>query len=65
MQSTILGIFSCLIWSSAVLVSSLIINAFGTLRAAGLELLIAGFFLFGVALLRGELSSLNPNSAAS
>ncbi len=54
-QGTAIGITSCVIWSCAILVMSLLSTAFGAMRAAGIELLIAGMFLLAAAAARGDL----------
>ena len=62
LQGTLAGIVSCLIWSAAVLVMSLLATAFGPLRAAGLELGIAGVLLFISASMRGDLRRIGMHS---
>lgn len=55
LKGTLAGVVPCLIWSSAVLVMNRLSIPFGPLRAAGLELGMAGVVLVTVALLRGHL----------
>jgi drug/metabolite transporter (DMT)-like permease len=56
LQGTLAGIVPCLIWSSAVLVMNRLSAPFGPLRAAGLELGMAGALLVVAAMLRGNLA---------
>lgn len=55
LKGTLAGVVPCLIWSSAVLVMNRLSVPFAPLRAAGLELGMAGIVLVAVATLRGHL----------
>lgn len=56
LQGTLAGVVPCVIWSSAVLVMNKLSGPFGPLRAAGLELGIAGAVLLLAAMARGNTS---------
>jgi len=62
LQATLAGIVSCLIWSAAVLVMSLLATTFGPLRAGALELGIAGIILAISAWVRGDLRRIGMHS---
>jgi drug/metabolite transporter (DMT)-like permease len=62
LQATLAGILSCLIWSAAVLVMSLLATTFGPLRAGALELGIAGIILAISAWVRGDIRRIGMHS---
>ena len=62
LQGTFAGIISCLIWSMAILLMNVLGEAFGPLRAAGLELGIAGAILTLSAYMRGDLKRIGLHS---
>ena len=62
LQGTFAGIISCLIWSMAILLMNVLGEAFGPLRAAGLELGIAGAILTLSAYTRGDLKRIGLHS---
>lgn len=55
-RGTLAGVIPCLIWSAAVLVMNKLSAPFGALRAAGMELAIAGLALLVVAWFRSDLT---------
>ena len=55
-QGTLVAVVPCIIWSAAVLVMNRLSIPFGPLRAAGLELGVAGAILFIAAGIRGSAS---------
>jgi drug/metabolite transporter (DMT)-like permease len=61
-HATLLGVIACVVWSSAVLIMSVLANRFGMLRAAGLELLLGGLILLITAFVRGDISSILRHS---
>ncbi len=61
-KGTAIGIVSCVIWSCAILVMNLLATAFGPMRAAGIELLIAGTFLLAATAARGDLRKISLHS---
>jgi drug/metabolite transporter (DMT)-like permease len=62
LRGTFAGVVSCLIWSAAILVMNVLGEAFGPLRAAGLELGIAGAILALSAYTRGDLQRIGLHS---
>lgn len=62
LQGTLAGIVPCLIWSAAVIVMNKLAEPFGPLRAAGLELGLAGAILLGAAWFRGDLPRMMKHS---
>ncbi len=62
LQGTFAGVISCIIWSAAILVMNVLGGAFGPLRAATLELGIAGAILAVSAFIRGDLRRIGLHS---
>jgi drug/metabolite transporter (DMT)-like permease len=62
LQGTFAGVISCIIWSAAILVMNVLGAAFGPIRAAGLELGIAGAILAVSAYTRGDLKRIGLHS---
>lgn len=61
--ATLLGVIACVVWSSAVLIMSVLAQRFGMLRAAGLELSLGGVILLIATAIRGDSRSLLRHSA--
>jgi drug/metabolite transporter (DMT)-like permease len=61
-SATWLGIIACIIWSSAVAVTGILSKSFGTLRACGLECILAGFILLAINHFKGELAAVFSHS---
>lgn len=55
--ATLLGVIACVIWSSAVLIMSVLAHRFGMLRAAGFELVLGGIILVIATIVRGDIPS--------
>ena len=62
LQGTLAGVVACLIWSASILVMNMLASAFGPLRAAALELGIAGVILTTSACIRGDLRRIGLHS---
>jgi drug/metabolite transporter (DMT)-like permease len=60
--ATLGGIIACLIWSSAVFVTSSFVPAVGALKAAGIEMMFGGTFLLLVNAAQGKLGAMFAHS---